>query len=71
MFFVDSNSPRLFIFARVCFRIWWFGKQMWGGVLGFVVGFTLMGNKCGGGVLGFVVGCGGLVNKCGEVVLVL
>ena len=47
MFFVDSNSPRLFIFARVCFRIWWFGKQMWGGVLGFVVGFTLMGNKCG------------------------
>ena len=47
MFFVDSDSLRLFIFARVCFRIWRFGKQMWGGVLGFVVGCGGFGNKRG------------------------
>lgn len=47
MFFVDHASPRSFIFARVCFRILRFDKQMWGGGLGFVVGCGGFGNKRG------------------------
>ena len=47
MFFVDSDSLRLFIFARVCFRIWRFWEQMRGGGLGFVVGCGGLVNKCG------------------------
>lgn len=47
MFFVDHASPRLFIFARVYCRMWWFDKQMRGSVLGFVVGCGGFGNKRG------------------------
>jgi len=36
-----------FLLSRVCSYIWCFGKQMWGGVLGFVVRFSGSGNKRG------------------------